>query len=676
MKIQWPSERKAANQQPIANASFKTEQDFRQLLNACPEGLPPTFDEAVVWVAQQGGEVTELEQRMTEICNQIDLHEFPDCTNLLMTWTCATALAQSPSLQTWEKVKKFNYNSWQLTHWLAYAMMVRAEGNTDARKAYIALATEAFNALDSFTLVSKSDRINQERTGVFAYWNECRNRLDKIWWGLRDWHGFINYEEELPLFQALNRFGSDEFIHVVEQSSNPYFVHSLLFVAGVGAFSPRFAKWKKFTTIAPHAFEADGSWNGSVLAPLLLVEARNQLLQAGCNIPHFNASVADVERVKQEIISVVETVVTTLSMRQDALPLFARWLTWLMRQLLCHSEKDINDVRSAAFVDNVLIEAIGRKLKDQSVIQVSPSDAPAWEAWCYRCVLASHANSGFIDPPNNEDFLAEWAISPDEWVGGKGQSLREHARLIVNGSKEIPGTAAHLLAYPIVRSESPTEAWIGMWNATHTLREILEFGDADASDDEYHSRSETGKLLHLVFRIGLAILDQRVAECSSNNSPEARLQATLHQALASAVYEMLEIDDTLNHDEWLVAVRHLAIRRLNWETQTPENQKPNRYPVFSPEDTPTFSDYLKATKSDTIELLTVLQSVLLNDPDISRLRHELRSASVNLSDVLGMARRLNQYSPNRYPIDEKQLQKLEVLNSSYKPLTLSEQSYS
>ncbi len=559
MTMQWPSEREAANRQSFANASFKTEQDFRLLLDACTEVLPATFDQAVDWVVQQGGEVTELEQRMTAVCIQANLQDFPDSKNLLMTWTCATALAQSPSMQTWEKVKKLKYHSGQLEQWLALAMMVLAERNSDARKAYIDLAKEAFCALDSFKLVSLSNRNNQERTGAWAYWDECGNKLDEIWWGLRIWRDILNYQEEFPLFQVLNKLDSDKFFHVVTQSVNPYLVHSLLLATGVVGFFPIFTEWGKITAAAPSAFEADGTWNGSVLTPLLLVEAHDQLLQIGRNISRFNTLDADVERVKQEIASVVEAVVSILATRQDALPLFARWSTWLMRQLLSHSQKDINDVRSAAFVDEALIEAIGRKIKVQSVIRVSPIDAPAWEAWCYRCVLASHANSGFIDPPDSTDFLAEWSISPDEWAGEKGQRLRERASLIVTMNKEMPGMAASSLAYPIVRSESPTEAWIGMWNATHALREIVEFGDADASDDEYNSRSEAGKLLLLVFRIGLAILDQRVAQCSSSNSPEARSQAKLHEALASAVREMREIDDTLNRDEWLTAVRHLGV---------------------------------------------------------------------------------------------------------------------
>ena len=666
MTTQWPSEREAANRQLFANPSFKNEQDFHQLMEACPEGLPRTFDEVAVWLVQQGGEIAELEQRITTVCNEVGLQNYPDSTNLLMTWACATALAQSPSLQTWDTVKGFKYNSWQIEHWLTPAMLARANGNPDAIKAYTSLGKEVFGALDKSFLDSKSRRKNQDMDQFWEYWKERRDRLDEIWWGLRGWNE-LNYEEEFPPLQVLNRVAPDEFISVVAESANPYLVRSALLAADVDVFSSRFAQWEKFSANAPIAFDSDSTWNGSVLAPLLLVEARDQLLQTGRNIPHFDASDADVDGVKREIASLVEVVVNTVATRRDALPLFARWSTWLMRQLLSHSEQAIKDVRSTAFVDDALIEAIGQKLKDQSVIQVSPRDAPAWEAWCYRCVLASHANNGFIEPPDRADFLTEWAISPEEWAGEKGQRLRERASFIVTISKEMPGMDAHLLAYPIVRSESPTGAWIEMWDAIYAIREIVEFGDADAPDDEYQSRVEAGKLLLLVFRIGLAIFDQRAVQCSDTDSLEARSQANLHEALASAVREMREIDNTLNREEWIVVVRNLAIRRLIWEQQAQEIQKPGRFPIFRPEDRPTFSDYLKAGKSDGIELLAVLQSVFLNDPDISQLKNELQSASVNLSDVLGMARRLNQYSPRRYPIDETQLQGIEGLNGIQVP---------
>jgi hypothetical protein len=655
MTMQWPSERKAANQPSFANDAFRTEADFQLLLGVFPEGLPQAFWDAVDWVVQDNGDTAALEQRMGGGFIQVDSQDCPDRTNLLMALVCAAALSQAPSLETWKKVRSLKSNSWQLEHWLANAMEAYVTKNTDTRKAYIALATVVLKALDSGTLVSQSDRTNQERIQAWDSWKECQNKLDEIWWGLRWWNE-MNYEEEFPLFHLLSELDTVEFIKTISESGNPYLVHSVLIAAGVSGFCPRFSKWEKLAIAAPLAFEQDGTWNGSVLTPLLLVEARTQLLQAGRDIPAFDASSEDVSKVKQEIARTIESVVSTLATRQDALPLFARWTTWLMRQLLSYSEKNISDVRSAAFIDDALIESIGRWLKGRSVILSSPSNAPAWEAWCYRCVLASHAHSGFISPQGSTEFLSEWAISPDEWARKKGQGLRQRASLIVTMSKETPGVAANSLAYPIVQSESPTEAWIELWNTTQTLREIVEFGDADASDHEYQTRAEAGKLILLVFRIGLAIFDQRASQCENSELPQARSQAKLHEALAAATNEMREIDDTLNRDEWIAMVRHLVIRRFLWEEQTAENNKLNRIAIFRPSDAPTFSNYLKAANSDAVELVALIQSLLLNDCDISRIDVGLRSALIDVSAIVDMVERLNCYSSRRYPMDKTQMQ--------------------
>lgn len=659
MTVQWISEREASNRQPIANDVFKTKQDFLPILAAYREGLLPSFRETVEWVIEQGGEIGELEQRVAIICSQLDAHIFPDSINLLMNLVCAAALARSPNLETWKRVKHFKYQLWQLEHWLTPAMMAYASLKLSNSTAYVELAKVVLKALDDFKLESLSSRHNQERIGAWTYWNECRDKLDQIWWGLRGWHE-MSYEDDLPLFRVLYQLAPDEFVSIVVQSTNnPYLVHSLLLVTGVGPFSPRFAEWKRISSNAPVAFEVDGTWNGSVLLPLLLVEARDQLLQTGRSVHRLEASDADIESVKHDTANLVDAVVTALASRDDSLPMFARWSTWLMRQLLNLSEKDVSDIRSSAFIDNALIEAIGSRLKDQAVVQSSPKDAFAWEVWSYRCVLASHAHSGYIGPPDYKQFMAEWNIKPDEWIE-KGKVLRERASLVI-ASKDMPGMAAHYLAYPIVKSSDPATTWLEMWKTTYSLREIIEFGDADVLLDEYHARSVAGELLLLLFRIGLAIFDQRAPECLCTDSPVSRSQAKLHEALASALREMHEIDDTINRDKWLDAIRHLATRRLIWEEQTLENQKSNRFSIFRPEDAPTFSDYLKAAKSNVIELLSVLQSALLNDPDICSLQKALSAASVNLSDTVQIARRLNRYDPRRYPIDEAQLQRLDVL---------------
>lgn len=659
MNEQWPSERHSGKREVIADySSFKSVQDFLALLSTFPNGLPRDFDEVTTWVVEQNGDLVGLEQRIVPIVNTTSLQTYPDGHALLMTLTCAAALAHSPSLQTWTKVNAFKYNSSQLEHWLGAAMIAYAEVYPSACNAYIRLANEIFLALDNFTLQSKSDRTNKERSGMWVYWSENQNKLEEIWWSLRDWHGFMNYGEELPIFHVFYELNPDEFIRTISKSSNPYLVSALLFVAGIGAFAPRFSEWKRMIAAAPVAFESDGKWNRSVMMPLLLVEAHNQLLLARQNYRNSDLTPGEFDAIKAEITSTAELIVTALATRQDALAIFSRWTPWLIRQILGQPEKEITDVKSSAYAGDALINEIGRTLGGRSLPQTSPDGAPPWEAWCYRCTLASFAYNGHMQVPDWTSFGDEWNLSPEDWEGKKGYLLRERASLITTVNKETPGVAANLLAYPIAQSPSPVGIWIGLWDDAVTLREIVEFGDADATKDEYSSRSEAGRLLLLLFRIGLAIFDQGAARSSDNNSLETRSLVSLFNALNSATYEMLEIDSTLNRDEWLSVVQHLAIRRVIWESCSGNENTSRNFQVFKANDAPTVSDILVDAKGNVIELVGLLQSLLLNSPDISKLKAYLSSASIDLSNIVHSIRSLNKYHPHKYPIDEAQLQKL------------------
>ncbi|MDP1869992.1 MAG: hypothetical protein Q8K61_00035 [Gallionella sp.] len=660
MNEQWPSERHAEERQVIADTSFKTAQDFLALLNTFPKGLPRTFDDVVTWIVEQDGDLAELEQRIAPIVDTANLQDYPDSQALLMTLACAAVLASVPLLQTWGRVNAFKYNSWQLAHWLGEAMTAYAEVNSVAGHAYVALAKEAFAGLDNFSLQSKSDRINEERTGAWVYWNERRDKLEEIWWDLRGWHGFMNYEEELSLFQVFYELKPDEFIRTLSGSSNPYLVGALLFVAGIGAFSPRFSEWKQMLAAAPVAFEDDGKWNGSVLIPLLLVEARNQLLQARQSLRTPDPTPSELDGIKHEIVDAAELIATALATRQDASATLSRWTPWLMRQVLGQASTDVADVKSSAFVDDTMFDAIGRKLGNITLPKTSPEDAALWESWCYRCALSSFAYNGHIPVLVWEDFGNEWRLGPEDWAGKKGLLLREHASLITTLNKETPGIAANSLAYPIAQSPSPGPAWVGLWHDAITLREIVEFGDADATSDEYSSRSEAGRLLLLLFRIGLAIFDQDAARCDSSDSPEAESLVDLYKALFSAAREMREIDSTLNHDEWLLVIQHLTVRRMIWEQSSGNDSESMNFHVFKASEAPTMSDLLAEAKGNVFELVAILQSLMLNSQDVSRLRIELNTASIDLPAIVRLIRRLNKYHPRKYPVDEAQLQKLEA----------------
>lgn len=657
MSEQWPSERYAEERQVMADTSFKKAQDFLALLKEFPNGLPRAFDDVVTWIVEQDGDLAQLEQRIALIIDAASLQSYPDSQPLLMTLACAAALARAPSLQTWSRANAFKYNSWQLEHWLDEAMMAYVEMNSSAGHAYVALAKEAFTALDSFSLQSRSDHTNEERANTWAYWSERTDKLDEIWWDLHGWHGFMAYGEELPLFQMFYKLEPDEFIRTIAHSINPYLVRALLLAAGIAL---QLSAWKQMIAIAPPAFEAGGRWNGSVLMPLLLVEARNQLLLVRQNFRTPAPAPGELDGIKQEITDTAELIATALALRPDVSAIISRWTPWLMRQVLSHTSNDVADVKSSAFVDDTLIDAIGRKLGNNALLQTSPADAATWEAWSYRCVQSSFAYNGHISVLTWEAFGNEWCLAPEDWPGKKGMLLREHANLITIMSKETPGIAANLLAYPIAQSPSPGQVWIGLWNDAITLREIVEFGDSDATSDEYSSRSEAGRLLLLLFRIGLAILDQGAAKCYNSDSHEAESLVHLYRALVSAAREMREIDSTLNHDEWLSVAQHLTVRRMIWEQSSDNDSASRNFQIFKADVAPTVADLLGEVKGNVIELVAILQSLLLNSPDASRLKTALNRASISLPDIVRSIRRLNQYHPRKYPVDEAQLKELEA----------------
>jgi hypothetical protein len=648
MTLQWLREREFNGGQSFDCPSFDSEDGIRRLLDACPSVLTDkAFNEAVEQIARDGEDLSRLDCSMVDVSTGLELSDVPESGNLLMALACAEALAVAPSLSTWERVRKLKSNSWQLENWLFGIMKVGAERNADRRAVYVGLAKAVFEALDGLALVSQFERYNHERKQFREDWNESTNRLEKIWWGLRGYE-CSDYEES-PLFRLIAALAPTEFIYIVSQSRNPHLVNAALWAGG--AFEA-FSVWEKCAVSAPAAFADDGSWNGSVTIPLLLVMARDELMQAGYRSTRPGMSEVETEDAKQEITNLVTAVVGALAKREDALPLFARWSTWLMRQQLMQNRKVANNVRSSVVVDESLIEAIGRALKGKRLVPESPADASAWEAWCYRAVLASHAHSGFIAVPDCEGFLGEWDIGFDDWSDTRGKQLRERASLIVTMNSGIPGNAAHSLAYPIAMSGSPVDQWGNLWETTLPLREIVEF------DDNYQERGEAGKLLLLVFCMGLAILDQRVALCPTADSPQARDLARLHEALALAVREMREIDDTLNREQWQQAAQHLAVRRVIWEEIASDEGAGRSFAVFLLTDQPTFSDYLIDARNDVMELVAMLQMARLNGAASKRIGESLAAASIDLSATVATARRLNGISDRQYPINEEQLKEV------------------
>jgi hypothetical protein len=126
------------------------------------------------------------------------------------------------------------------------------------------------------------------------------------------------------------------------------------------------------------------------------------------------------------------------------------------------------------------------------------------------------------------------------------------------------GYGARLLAIPMVEAERADKQWKQFWDSTATLREVVEFGDPDESDNGgWEGRTDAARLLMLQFSIGLMLVDHLIGPPRSLGYDRSSAAENLLPRLDEAVREMVAIDQ-LNGKFWSEAVRHLAIRRAKW----------------------------------------------------------------------------------------------------------------
>nr|NLU59005.1 hypothetical protein [Pseudomonas sp. BIGb0427] len=435
--MQWTRERSTELDGVQNSHDFKTPEDFLRLWTQIDRYAP----QMVASLAENL--TTPFERPSIESLLELAQEpvEFSADPEMLLTAACALALRRRPQAETWLRVKKIWYTSWKIEHWLNSAMTALVQKDAGSRDAYIELAKLLFNELDSGCQMTESRRTIEARENSLAYWQSADYPLDELWDGLRH-ADFMSYEHEMWIFGLLNDIAPTDFQQLIAGSSNPVLVNAALLGAGVGAFNPRFARWESCVRTAPLAFSESGSWTGSLVLPLLLAHSRNELLEPGRRVPRYGAIEDEVTELTNQISELVCAVVDVLALRVDALATFRRWSTWLMLQMLGSKESDFSDIRSDTFVNNALLEAIGKKMQGQQLPPTAPKEAAPWEPWCYLCVRSSFAHDGFTTTPSFDDFASEWQLTPETWHGAQGRGLLERANRHLPRD-DLPGLSAN-----------------------------------------------------------------------------------------------------------------------------------------------------------------------------------------------------------------------------------------
>ncbi|EJG1029701.1 hypothetical protein [Vibrio parahaemolyticus] len=599
MKTQWPNEKNKEYQDEILNLR----KDLIFFIDNYKKELEEQLDLLSNLIIESGVEYNELHSEVRSSIIDVDVnYNTEDKVDLISTWICVLAMVKSPTLNTWLNIKKVFYNSNNINFWLEESILVHTEIHPEDRYSFIALSDTVINSLEENDRSIISERHRGSLENALLYWKETPEKLTEIWWGLRGFDPW-SYSSELVVFSVLKTLDNEKFIQRISKFENPYLVDVCLFAIGV---DKSYSCWEEIVKLAPLSFEKDGEWNGSVLMPLLLVYAHKGIQQAVYGLPHSNLSPEDEVKAKNEIDELNSSIVTLLAQREDSHPLFARWSTWLMREVMISGSDDQDNVTSVAYRNNSLLKEIGQSVQLSSNFQLSSESVPAWERWVYRAVLALHSYNGFITQQECSDFIDEWSLDFDSWNDDKGAQLIESSRLFNMNSQAVPNNSSHLLAYSIAMSNSPSSNWIKLWNNTRLLREIVEYGDfQDSRIDRYKGSTEAIHLILLGFTIGLSILDQMAQRYIDDGSISKDEILDLYRALFKAANEMREINYFIDIEKWDDALLSLIIRRLHWESGV------GNIAIFNLQDTPSFSDLVKQSTYDVVFFWRVIENTLI-----------------------------------------------------------------
>nr|NLU59004.1 hypothetical protein [Pseudomonas sp. BIGb0427] len=186
---------------------------------------------------------------------------------------------------------------------------------------------------------------------------------------------------------------------------------------------------------------------------------------------------------------------------------------------------------------------------------------------------------------------------------------------------------------------------------------MLEFGSLDAGDKSYSDRVDASHLLLLLGCMGLACFDQAAGRLAEAAECIAEEMIILHEALASAVLEVLFVDDTLHRGKWQTLLQHLALRRVYWDGNYTAD---NRVAVFA-EQIPAVRDYLGYFQADPSDLVAFLHACILNQLDTAALRKEIRGASIDLRACVETLEKLHALRDHRYPIRYEAIKAIQPL---------------
>lgn len=646
--VEWPQERKNRRSNPVC---------VPQRLGDIPADLlseveaAGSFAALVQAILDAFKEKTDPQAKLTNLSADVNRPgAFGDydetARQVVLALTGVAALRNTPTREMWEYLWSLAWHSAPLETFLPQAVIAAA---TDAafREQFFVVARGVVHD----AIKNPGRRAIQRDKGVGSHLKDkwLKNpRLSDLWHGNFDHSDHAVGRDDDAVLSIVAEIDATEFVRLLALYDYPDPVAHALMWCGA---SWRFERWKTLALAAPVAFDVQAKWNGSLILPLLLSIARNQF-QFGLS---RNPTPDMTSEATNEVKSLAAEVAKTIASRKDALECMTRWGNWLARTgipaVSANPLPHPADAASQGFIEDAILEALIVEMPAYRWSVEPAPDAESWEPWCQLAAGTLVALAGKASMPSPEEFLVEWHISPDEWPAQKGQRLKLHASPFEGAELRADGYGARLLAIPMVEAERPDELWKRFWDSTATLREVVEFGDPDETDnDGWQGRADAARLLMLQFSIGLMMMDhlirpQRPLACDLRTALEGLLPL-----LDEAVREMTAIDP-FNLKFWSDAIRHLAVRRAKW-LSGPDT--PNGV-ALNAKAKPTLADFIGSLAGDTENLLGLAYVAHQNDIGSAALNAAFKATGVDIGAEIAIAQHLVEISPRAIGIGEAQL---------------------
>jgi len=646
--VEWPQERRQRLGNPLG---------VQQRLADIPPGLlreveaSRAFTTLVEDMVEAFKEKADPQAKLIELSAGIDQPEaFGDydeaVRQVVLSLAGVAALRKTPTREMWEYLWSLAWHSATLADFLPQAVVAAA---TDAmfRDQFVVVARGVVEEAAKNPGRRAIQREKDLGASLKEHWQK-HPQLSALWRGSfeRSFHAIGRDDDDVLSIVA--EIDTAEFVRLLALYDYPDPVAHALMSCGAPW---RFERWKAVASVAPAAFGERAKWNGSLILPLLLAIARNQFQFGLGREPAPN----QVSQASNDIKSLAAEIAKTITARADALGCMTRWGNWLVRTAIpavsANPLPHPTDAASQGFIQDALFDALITEMPADHWSPEPAPDAETWEPWCQLAAGALIALAGKASMPSAAGFLEEWHLTPDGWPTQRGQKLKLHAIPFEGGEPRADGYGARLLALPMVEVERADGGWKRFWHATSTLREIVEFGDPDETDDGgWKGRTEAARLLMLQFSIGLMMMDHLIGLQRPLGHDRRTALEGLLPLLDEAVREMAAIDQ-LNGKFWSEAIRHLAIRRAKWLSSY---AAPNGV-ALSAEAMPTLADFIRALAGDTENLLALAYVAQGNGVDRATLASAFKAADVDINAEIAIAERLMVISPRAAGLNEAQL---------------------